>query len=29
MRMKEVNLRFKNGDAPLGLSSGICDTKPC
>jgi len=29
MRMKEVNLGFKNGDAPLGLSSGICSTKPC
>jgi hypothetical protein len=29
MRMKEVILGFKNGDAPLGLSSDICDTKPC
>ncbi len=29
MRMKEVNLGFKSGDAPLGLSSGICGTKPC
>jgi hypothetical protein len=29
MKMKDVNLGFKNGDAPLGLSSDICDTKPC
>ncbi len=29
MKMKEINLGFKHNDAPLGLSSGICGTKPC